>query len=94
MKFGIISFAHMHAYSYARALGEIPGVVLTGIADPDPNRGKAAAEQIRRATTPITGAFDHRYRRGHHLLAQCRSQRACRSRRPSRQHICAKNPFP
>lgn len=47
MKFGIISFAHMHAYSYARALGEIPGVVLTGIADPDPNRGKAAAEQYK-----------------------------------------------
>lgn len=47
MKFGIISFAHMHAYSYARALGEIPGVTLSGIADPDADRGKAAAAQYK-----------------------------------------------
>ena len=47
MKFGIISFAHMHAYSYARALGEIPGVSLAGIADPDPSRGQSAADQCK-----------------------------------------------
>ena len=47
MKFGIISFAHMHAYSYARALGEIPGVTLAGIADADPERGRSAAEQYK-----------------------------------------------
>ena len=47
MKFGIISFAHMHAYSYARALGEIAGVALVGVADPDPERGQAAAEQFK-----------------------------------------------
>lgn len=46
MKFGIISFAHMHAYSYARALGEIAGVTLAGVADPDPERGPAAAQQF------------------------------------------------
>lgn len=52
MKFGIISFAHMHAYSYARALGEIPGVVLAGIADPDLERGKAAAAQFKTVHYP------------------------------------------
>jgi len=47
MKFGIISFAHMHAYSYARALREIPGVALAGIADADAERGKAAAARFQ-----------------------------------------------
>jgi len=45
LKIGILSFAHMHAYSYALALKANPGAVITGIADPDPERGqKMAAE--------------------------------------------------
>src|SRR5690606_7584928 len=39
-----ISFAHMHAYSYARVLTSTPGVELVGINDADAARGKQAAE--------------------------------------------------
>lgn len=45
MKIGIMSFAHMHAYSYAAGLKEIPGVELVGIFDDDRERGLKAAEQ-------------------------------------------------
>ncbi|PZE20507.1 Gfo/Idh/MocA family protein [Paenibacillus xerothermodurans] len=45
MKIGIISFAHMHAYSYAKALQRMEGVELAGIADDNRERGeKYAAE--------------------------------------------------
>ena len=33
LRFGIISFAHMHASSYASALSEIPDAELVGIQD-------------------------------------------------------------
>ncbi|MFO7290264.1 MAG: Gfo/Idh/MocA family oxidoreductase [Bacillota bacterium] len=46
MKVGIISVAHMHAYSYARALKQLEGVELAGIADPDQERGGAAARRF------------------------------------------------
>ncbi|MFD1676195.1 Gfo/Idh/MocA family protein [Alicyclobacillus fodiniaquatilis] len=46
MKIGIISFAHMHAYSYARAIQQIPDVELTIIADEDPKRGQTAATEL------------------------------------------------
>lgn len=46
VKIGIISFAHMHAYSYARALVSMPDVVLAGIADDDRERGTKAAEEF------------------------------------------------
>src|SRR5690606_19816615 len=45
MKFGIISFAHMHAHSYARALAESPGLQLVGIADEVAYRGAQAADR-------------------------------------------------
>ncbi|MEJ8548309.1 Gfo/Idh/MocA family protein [Brevibacillus borstelensis] len=45
MKLGIISVAHMHAYSYADAIRKIEGVQLAGVADEDVARGKAAAEK-------------------------------------------------
>ncbi|HBZ82429.1 MULTISPECIES: Gfo/Idh/MocA family protein [Brevibacillus] len=45
MKLGIISVAHMHAYSYANAIGKLAGVQLVGVADEDEARGKEAAEQ-------------------------------------------------
>ncbi|MFC5648775.1 Gfo/Idh/MocA family protein [Paenibacillus solisilvae] len=45
MKIGIISFAHMHAYSYAQAIINMEGVELAGIADDNKERGeKYAAE--------------------------------------------------
>ncbi|WP_349408598.1 Gfo/Idh/MocA family oxidoreductase [Pseudalkalibacillus sp. SCS-8] len=45
MKFGIMSFAHMHAYSYADCLNQMPGVHLSGISDDDPARGEEAARK-------------------------------------------------
>lgn len=43
---GIISFAHMHAYSYAQCLVDIPEIEFAGIWDDTPKRGKAAAKQF------------------------------------------------
>ena len=40
MKIGILSFAHLHAESYAHALNVMPGVELMGIADDDAARGE------------------------------------------------------
>ncbi|WP_075980399.1 Gfo/Idh/MocA family protein [Bacillus massilinigeriensis] len=45
MNIGIISFAHMHANSYADCLLEIDGVSLYGISDDNVARGNAAAER-------------------------------------------------
>ena len=44
LKIGILSFAHMHAASYAAALAAHPGAELAGIADPDAERGRRQAE--------------------------------------------------
>lgn len=43
---GIISFAHMHAYSYADCLNGISDAQCTAIWDEDPKRGRAAAKQF------------------------------------------------
>ena len=43
IRIGIISFAHMHAASYAYALSQIPDAELAGIYDNDRERGLAAA---------------------------------------------------
>jgi predicted dehydrogenase len=43
MKIGMMSFAHMHAYSYADGLMKLPGVEIAGIYDDDEKRGKEAA---------------------------------------------------
>lgn len=43
MKIGIISFAHMHAHSYASVLSDMEGVELAGIADDNEERGKKYA---------------------------------------------------
>lgn len=45
MKIGIMSFAHMHAYSYAEGIARLPNTELVGIFDDDVERGKAAAEK-------------------------------------------------
>lgn len=44
-KIGILSFAHMHAHSYAQLLSAHPRVRLVGAADPDTARGQAACRQ-------------------------------------------------
>lgn len=45
LRIGMMSFAHMHAYSYAGCLKELEEVELVGIADEDQKRGKEAAEK-------------------------------------------------
>jgi len=42
----MISFAHMHATSYAACARQIPGVDLIGITDPNRSRGKEQARQF------------------------------------------------
>jgi len=46
LKIGIFSFAHMHAYSYASAIINSPGVTIAGITDTDAMRGNKAADEF------------------------------------------------
>ena len=43
LRFGIISFAHMHATSYARCIQANPDTELVAVADPDAERGQTWA---------------------------------------------------
>jgi predicted dehydrogenase len=45
MRIGILSFAHMHAASYASCLRRLPDVELVGIADRDAARGQEMAKR-------------------------------------------------
>src|SRR5690625_8046638 len=45
MKVGIISFAHMHAYSYANSLQNFTEAEFTAIYDDEEERGREAADQ-------------------------------------------------
>ena len=45
IRIGILSFAHLHATSYAACLNQVPGVEFIGIADDEPARGQKAAEK-------------------------------------------------
>ena len=47
IKIGIMSFAHMHAVSYARCLLELPEVEFVGIADDDAARAKKMGKQFK-----------------------------------------------
>jgi UDP-N-acetylglucosamine 3-dehydrogenase len=47
LKVGLMSFAHMHAWSYACALKAMPEVEVVGIADDDKKRGKEMAKQLK-----------------------------------------------
>ncbi|MBM3289984.1 MAG: Gfo/Idh/MocA family oxidoreductase [Candidatus Hydrogenedentes bacterium] len=57
MKLGIMSFAHMHAYSYAASIAQVDGVELASVWDDDPARGMAAAEQNGAAFIADQAAF-------------------------------------
>lgn len=46
VRIGIISLAHMHAYSYASAVNRLPNARLVGIYDENPERGKKGAAQF------------------------------------------------
>lgn len=43
IKIGILSTAHMHAYSYAAAINQLPNAELVGIADHESDRAQKAA---------------------------------------------------
>lgn len=45
-KLGIMSFAHMHAFSYAVAVNELKETELFAIWDDEPERGQAASDQF------------------------------------------------
>lgn len=55
MNIGIVSFAHMHAFSYAQAILKSKEIHLIGIYDDDENRGRRAAEQFE---TPYFNSYD------------------------------------
>jgi len=46
LRFGIISFAHIHAWSYARVLRELEDAELVAVYDDDPQRLREAAERF------------------------------------------------
>lgn len=46
VKVGILSFAHLHAYSYAQCLKQLDDVWIAGIADEDESRGRKVAKQF------------------------------------------------
>ncbi len=46
MRIGILSLAHMHAFSYAARLKQLPDVDLVGVADTVAERGRSGAEQF------------------------------------------------
>lgn len=52
VKIGIMSMAHMHAYSYAAAINAIEDATLVGIADHDPDRAEQAAQQFDTTAYP------------------------------------------
>ncbi|MEM7734713.1 MAG: Gfo/Idh/MocA family oxidoreductase [Deinococcota bacterium] len=47
LRLGILSFAHMHAYSYAASILALPNCELVAIYDDDEARGQASAEQYQ-----------------------------------------------
>ncbi|MBX3177443.1 MAG: Gfo/Idh/MocA family oxidoreductase [Candidatus Hydrogenedentes bacterium] len=56
-KIGIMSFAHMHAQSYAACLNALPQAELAGIWDDDAKRGKEMAKAYGTRFTPNLDAF-------------------------------------
>lgn len=49
VRIGMLSFAHMHAESYARCLRAMPNVAVVGIADDDAARGRREADKFETA---------------------------------------------
>jgi len=52
MKIGMISFAHMHAYSYAHAILKSQDATLAGIADDVKDRGERVADEFQTTWFP------------------------------------------
>ncbi len=53
VRIGVLSTEHMHAASYIRLLGQMPGVELIGIWDEDQARASAAAERAGTRAVPL-----------------------------------------
>ena len=53
----MLSFAHMHAHSYAAALAKLPDVTLAGVYDADTERGRSAAERCGTSFFPELDAL-------------------------------------
>lgn len=56
-KIGIMSFAHMHAYSYAHCLKNLPEARLVAVWDDNAKRGRAAAKQFETKFVADMDAF-------------------------------------
>jgi len=59
-KVGIMSFAHMHAYSYAACLNELTETALVAVWDDDAKRGRTAARQFGATFVPNMDRFSRR----------------------------------
>lgn len=59
IRIGIMSFAHMHAFSYASAINKMPDAVLAGIADDNEARGREMAEKLQTKFFPSYEALLH-----------------------------------
>jgi predicted dehydrogenase len=57
IRIGMLSFAHMHAYSYATCLRRIPHVELVGIADDNRKRGQEMADTFETRFLPDADAL-------------------------------------
>lgn len=57
IKIGIMSFAHMHAYSYAECLNALPGVELAAVWGYNHRRASAAAKQFNARFVKDVNAF-------------------------------------
>lgn len=57
LKVGILSFAHMHAYSYAHSLKAHPGAQFVGVWDADATRGQKAAAEFEARFFPTVPAL-------------------------------------
>ncbi|MCD6289719.1 MAG: Gfo/Idh/MocA family oxidoreductase [Anaerolineae bacterium] len=57
MKIAILSFAHMHAHSYAHSLLQLPDAELAAVWDEDAERGQAMAQQFSARFVPDLDAL-------------------------------------
>ncbi len=55
VRIGIMSFAHMHAFSYADSLNQLPNATLAAIWDDNPERGEEMASQFK---APFIASLD------------------------------------
>ncbi len=62
IRLGILSFAHLHAHSYAANIGALAGCELVAIYDDDSERGRTAAKQYG---TDFVSSLEHLF---HHNL--------------------------